>query len=218
MSVTHKKNKNNMFLNQKTNDVKKDIDKSILYENRFYKDGVDRAREREKDKDVNINDSELFPSLLNDLDLFIVSKKNKKQEQISYKDIANNICKPHKEETDEVDPGWVYIYKDSNYKIHFLYGKKTETCLEIERKELAARKKKEIDELNEYIREKEEDRLIRMELYGNYYNFYKPETDKYYTREEDIVIYTANSNDVSDSETEGSNYDNEDYINDDTYL
>jgi hypothetical protein len=219
MSVTPQKNKNNVFLNQKQNDMNKHKDNKISFEkntnkNRFSNDGS----RIEKEKEVNINDSDLFPSLLDDFELFVISKKIKKQEEISYKDIANHFYKPHKkEETDDVDPGWVFLYKDLNHKINFLYGKKTEKCLEIEIKETRIKKKKELDELNTYIRDIEEDRLLRMELYGNYYNFYRPEADKYYTKEENIVIYTSNSSDLSDSDTEGS-CENEDYINDDNYL
>ena len=154
----------------------------------------------------------------------MMSKTNKNKNKdtnlvISYKDIAKNKEKSIKIETDEIESGWVSLFKDENNKIVKVYGKTTPECLEIERKEREMKERREIEETNRFFRELEYERNLRKELFGDIQNFYDPLKDRFYTKEKDIVIYLPN--DLSDSDTEGSNYDNQepnDYLNDDNYL
>jgi len=218
-------NNKNVFLNSKskpsnrhTNNKKQEPN---LTNNRFSNDiGKNTMREiEEKKKEFNAHDEELFPSLLNDYDLYTVSKTNKhNQNIISYKDITKNKETSIKIETDEIEPGWINLFRDENNKIIKMYGKMTPECLEIERKEYEKKEIKERDELYQFLRELEFNRNLRKELFGDIQDFYDPLKDRFYTKENDIVLYTGN--DSHDSDTEGSNYDNQetDYTNDDNYL
>lgn len=224
-----KKNKNNIFLNKyniETNDnVKKNTNENSRMNNRFFNEiGKNTMREKteneEKKKGFN-STKELFPSLLNDYDLFMVSKINKKKQKdiISYKDIVMNKETYIKIETHDIESGWVSLFKDENNKIIKVYGKTTPECLEIERKAQEIKEKKEQDELSHFLRELEYERNLRKELFGDIQDFYEPLKDIFYTKEKDIIIYTTR--DFNDSDTEGSNYDNQDnfdYMNDDNYI
>jgi hypothetical protein len=227
-----KQKKTNVFLNNKPNhnpneknniyknDYKNDKNNDSLRNNRFVKQtGKNTMREFQEKRDgFNANNTELFPSLLNELNLLTISKKNrKKQDIISYKDIANNTEKSYKKiESDEVDPGWVHFYRDEDNTIIRLDGRPTETWLELERKEIKNKKEKEKDELNHFLKELEDEQILRKELYGDIYKFYDPNKDKYYIKEKDIILYT--SNETFDSDTEGSNDNNEDGPTYDNYL
>ena len=212
--------KNNIFKNDFKNDNKNDKNNDSLRNNRFVNEiGKNTMREiQEKNDGFNANNTELFPSLLNELKLLTISKKNRKdQDIISYKDIANNTEKSYKKiESDEVDPGWVHFYRDEDYKIIRLDGRSTEAWLELERKEIKNKKEKEKDELNHFLKEIEYEQILRKELYGDIYKFYDPNKDKYYIKEKDIILYT--SNEAFDSDTEGSNDNNEDGPTYDNYL
>lgn len=224
------KNKSNVFLsklnhqnNQSNNSQNKQENGNSLKNNRFSNDiGKNTMREKteieQKKKGFNPTE-ELFPSLLNDYDLFVMSKTNKNlNNTISYKDITKNKEKSIKIETDEIEAGWVSLFKDNNNQIVKVYGKTTPECLEVERKEFETKERKELDETNLFLRELEYERNLRRELFGDIQNFYDPLKDKFYTKEKDIVIYSLG--DLPDSDTEGSNYDNQDidYLNDDNYL
>jgi len=231
--------KNNIFLNNKppdkpndknnnqnnnsytnTNEYKNDKNNDSLRNNRFLNEiGKNTMREIQEKRDgFNANNTELFPSLLNQLNILTISKNNrKKQDIVSYKDVTNNTEKAYKKiETDEVDPGWVHFYRDEDNKIIRLNGRTTEECLELERKEIKNKKEKEKDELNHFLKELDDERILRKELYGDIYKFYDPNKDKYYTKEKDIILYT--SNETFDSDTEGSNDNNEDGPIYDNYL
>lgn len=229
MTETNRKSKLNIFLNKSNNQTKQEKnsnDGHSLKNNRFSNEiGKNTIREKkeleEKNKGFNATE-ELFPSLLNDYDLFMMSKTNKNKDTnhaISYKDITKNKEKSIKIETDEIEAGWVSLFKDENNKIVKVYGKTTHECLEIERKEREMKERREIEETNRFFRELEYERNLRKELFGDIQDFYDPLKDRFYTKEKDIVIYSPN--DLSDSDTEGSNYDNQepnDYLNDDNYL
>ncbi len=219
------KNKSNVFLNKYNNQTKQEKEKEpndnhSLKNNRFSNEiGKDKKRENKEFNAVE----ELFPSLLNDYDLFMMSKtnknKNKDANNISYKDIANNKEKIIKIETDEIEAGWLSLFKDENNQIIKVYGKTTPECLEIERKEREMKEKKELEDMNRFFKELEYERNLRRELFGDIQDFYDPLKDKFYTKEKDIIIY--NQNDMSDSDTDCSNCDNQDpndYLNDDHYL
>ncbi len=222
-----KKQKNNMFLNntklppQTETKTYEDRNKDNLRNNRFSNE-IGKSRMRENEKKIDTNDSELFPSLLNDYDLFLLSKAVKKQDQssaVSYKDITNNKETSIKIETDEVEAGWVHLYRDEHNKIIKMYGKTTPECLEIEGKDNEMKKKKKENEIKSLFNQIEYERNVRKELYGDIINFYDPLKDRFYTKEKDIVIYTVSE--LSDSDTEGSNCDindTNDYLNDDVYL
>jgi len=227
MTEHNQKLKNNIFLNSKlkssnnqtNNNNKQD---NSLRSNPFSSEiGKNTMREiQEKKKDLDVNNEELFPSLLNNYDLFLISKTNRKNKAniISYKDIAKNKETSIKIETDEIEPGWVNLFRDENNKIIKMQGKTTPECLELERKEQELRMKREINETENFLRELEYERNLRKELFGDIQEFYDPNKDPFYTKEKNIVIYTLS--DLSDSDTEGSNYDNQenDYLNDDNYL
>lgn len=213
--------KNNIFLNNKTttnNAHKNNNQEEQLSNNRFSSEIGKQTKRENKLKEINMNDAELFPSLLNEYELYNVSKTIKKtQPVVSYKDITNEE-NSIKIETDDLEQGWVHLFRDENNKIIKIYGKTTPECLELERKEREIKQKREREEFNLYMNEIEFERNLRKELYGDIIDFYDPMKDKFYTKEKDIVIYTAN--DLSESDSEGSydNLDNNDYLNDDNYL
>lgn len=225
MSENIKSNKkNNIFLNKSNNHNNHNNQQKQdngLRNNRFSNEiGKNTMRENEQKKNGFNATEELFPSLLNDYDLFMISKtnKNNKNHTISYKDIAKNKETSIKIETDEIESGWVSLFKDENNKIVKVYGKTTPECLEIERKERERKEKMELDETLRFLRELEYERNLRKELFGDIQEFYDPRKDKFYTKEEDIIIYIANES--NDSDTEGS-YDNQDtfdYTNDENYI
>jgi hypothetical protein len=175
-------------------------------------------REIQKKKEFDTNDEKLFPSLLNDNDLFLISKTMQKNKTISYKDIVNNKETSIKIETDEIEPGWINLFRDENNKIIKMQGKTTLECLELERKEKEFRDKRQINETEFFLKELEYERSQRKKLFGDIQEFYDPNKDPFYTKEKDIILYTIG--DISDSDTEGSNYDNQEnyYFNDDNYL
>jgi len=217
--------KNNIFLNNKTNSSnnnkkQNNNTENQLINNRFSSEIGKQTKRENKIKEINTNDAELFPSLLNEYDLYNVSKTIKKtqKEIVSYKDITNNEQKSIKIETDEIEPGWVHLFRDENNKIVKMYGKTTPECLELERKELEVKQKREKEDLDLYLNEIEFERNLRKELYGDIIEFYDPLKDKFYKKEKDIVIYSAN--DLSESDSEGSydNHDNNEHFNDDNYL
>lgn len=228
MTEHNQKLKNNIFLNSKSKSSNNQINNNSkqdnsLRSNRFSNEiGKNTMREiQEKKKDLDVNNEELFPSLLNDYDLFLVSKTNQKSKSniVSYKDIAKNKETSIKIVTDEIEPGWINLFRDENNKIIKMQGKTTPECLELERKEQEAKAKREINETEYFLRELEYERNLRKELFGDIQEFYDPNKDPFYKKEKDIVIYTLS--DLSDSDTEGSNYDNQengDYLNDDNYL
>ena len=215
--------KNNIFLNNKTTTdnahKKNNNQEEQLSNNRFSSEIGKQTKRENKTKEINMNDVELFPSLLNEYELYNVSKTIKKTQQVvSYKDITNNEEKTIKIETDDLEPGWVNLFRDENNKIIKVYGKTTPECLELERKEREIKQKKEREEFNLYMNEIEFERNLRKELYGDIIDFYDPMKDKFYTKEKDIVIYTANELSESDSEGSYDIHDNTDYLNDDNYL
>lgn len=214
--------KNNIFLNNKTtttNAHKNNKQEEQLSNNRFSSEIGKQTRRENKPKEINMNDAELFPSLLNEYELYSVSKTIKKTQPIvSYKDITNNQEKSIKIETDDLEPGWVHLFRDENNKIVKLYGKTTPECLELERKERELKQKREREHFNLYLNEIEFERNLRKHLYGDIIDFYDPMKDKFYTKEKDIVIYTANDLSESDSEGTYDNHDNNDYLHDDNYL
>lgn len=223
MTEHNQKLKNNIFLNSKSkssNNQTNNKEETSLRNNRFSNEiGKNVMREiQEKKKELDTNDKELFPSLLNEYDLFLISKTKQKNKTISYKDIAKNKETSIKIETDEIEPGWVNLFRDENNKIIKMQGKTTPECLELERKERELREKREINKTEIFLRELEYERNLRKELFGDIQEFYDPNKDPFYTKEKDIIIYTIG--DLSDSDTEGSNYDNQenDYLNDDNYL
>jgi len=225
---SHKKSKNRFLNNESKKKDSKKIDKDgftqkekedhKLKTNIFSNEiGKNVLKENQVKREIDINNDELFPSLLDDSITYISKKKTKTKSDTehgytSYLSIAKREESTKKEITYEVDPGWVHLFKTDDNKIHFLYGPTTEKCLELEKKEYEAKLKKERNELYKYLEELEYERHLRKELYKDIYNFYEPSTDKYYTKEEDIVIYTSTSNDLSDSDTEGSfDYNENDY-------
>jgi hypothetical protein len=192
MSEEHKKS-NNFFLTKQKNDKpKNDKPNTNIFANEIGKQVKDEPK-----REININDDELFPSLTSD----IIIKKNKKQNTISYASIAKKENIHKKEVTSDVDSGWVHLFRE-NGKTHFLYGQTTPACLEIERKYNEYKIKKERDELNLFFRELEEERNLRKELYGDIIDFYDPKKDRFYTKEENIVIYGLD--DLSDSDTDSA--------------
>ena len=209
--------KNNIYKNDFKNDYKNNKNNDSLRNNRFVNQiGKNTMREIQEKRDgFNANNTELFPSLLNELNLLTISKKNrKKQDIISYKDIANNTEKSYKKiESDEVDPGWVHFYRDEDNTIIRLDGRPTETWLELERKEIKNKKEKEKDELNHFLKEIEDEQNLRKELYGDIYKFYDPNKDKYYTKEKDIILYTSTETFDSDTESNDNNEDGPNYDN-----
>lgn len=214
----HKKSKNtNIFLNNKINESKQNYNnnnanklRTNLFSNQIGKNTLTNNQDK---REIDINNDELFPTLTQES--VYISKKSKTKtsdDYISYLSIAKQEKSIKKETTYEVDPGWVHLFKSEDNKIHFLYGPTTEKCLELEKKEYELKIKKERNELYKYIEDIEYERNLRKELYKDICNFYDPNKDKYYTKEEDIIIYT--SNDLSDSDTEGSyDYHDNDYDN-----
>ena len=189
--------------------------KSNIFANEIGKTNI-HLTQSEKKREIDINNSDLFPDLINDFNQMSISshilKKIKKpaSTSISYADITKNKEEVKKTITYDIDPGWVHLYME-NHQIKKLYGPETEKGLELERKEQELKRKKEIDEWNNYIKKIEEDRYLRKEIYGGHYDVYDPNTDIYRIKEKDIILYT--SNEASDSDTEGS-YTNE-YIEND---
>lgn len=216
----HKKSKKtNMFLNDKNdkhdrNNTHQKDSRNNLKKNIFSNEiGKNIASESKPKREIDIKDDEIFPSLI---ETPILNKKSKTKQSssgdyVSYLSIAKQEESTKKDITYDVDPGWVHLFRGDDNKIHFLYGPTTEKCLELEKKEYELKLKKERNELYTYLEELEYERHLRKELYKDICNFYDPRNDKYYTKEEDIVIYTLN--DMSDSDTEGSMDYQDDYDN-----
>ena len=213
------KSKNtNIFLN---NQSKQKDNQPInkLNQNRFANE-IGKHIEPIQKREININNIELFPSLIDDLTLLSISKANKKntKTEITYANVAKNVIEVEKNITYDVDPGWSHLFRGDNGQIKRLDGPMTDEWFRMETKIIDERKKKQEMEFARYFKEMEEDRLLRIELFGDFQDFYDPRKDPFYTKEEDIIIYTGN--DQSDTDSEGSNYDQDqgDYLNDDNYL
>lgn len=225
MTKLNEKFKNNIFLNSKLklydNQVNNNKQENSIRSNRFLnKMGRNSMREiKEKKKEIDMTDEELFPSLLNDHELFSISKtKQKETNGILYKDIVSNKETSIKIESYEIEPGWVKLFRDENNRFIQMQSKITPECLELERNKMAQMDKRKFNEIKFLLREIEYERNLRKELFGDIQEFYDPDKDPFYTKEKDIVLYTSgdlSDSDISDNDTEVS-YDNQD--NDDNYL
>jgi hypothetical protein len=191
----HKKSKNIFLTKNKDNykDKYKSNENNNKLKTNIFANEIGKQVKEVPKREINVNDEELFPSLTDNINV----KQNKKSNTISYVSVAKREkMTPNKELAYDVEPGWVHLFRE-NGKTHILYGPTTLPCLEIERNRI----KKENDDLKKYLDELEEERNLRKELYGDIIEYYDPMKDRFYTKEENIVIYGLDELSDSDSES-----------------